>query len=80
MFGRPGPTYVDLPANFILGHFDVTRQKLLPYTEVPLSVAPPNKIRDAAEALKNARAPLVVIGKGAAYAGAEQQIRTLIEK
>ena len=80
MFGRPGPTFVDLPANLILGHFDVKRQKLSPITEVPRSIAPENKIRDVVEALKAAKAPLVVIGKGAAYARAEGQIKTLIDR
>ena len=80
MFGRPGPAFVDLPANLILGHFDVHRQKLTPLTEVPQSVAPEHKIRDVVEVLKTAKAPLVVFGKGAAYARAEQQIRTLIDR
>lgn len=80
MFGRPGPTFVDLPANLILGHYDVPRQKLAPYTEAPKSVAPDNKIRDVVEAIKAAKAPLVVIGKGAAYGRAERQIRELIDR
>ena len=80
MFGRPGPTFVDLPANLILGHFDVERQKLSPIIEAPQSIAPDNKIRDVVEALKTAKAPLVVIGKGAAYARAERQIQTLIDR
>lgn len=80
MFGRPGPTFVDLPANLILGTFDVERQKLSPITEAPLSIAPPQKIQDVVHAIKTARAPLVVIGKGAAYARAERQISTLIDR
>ncbi len=80
MFGRPGPAFVDLPANLIIGTFDIERQKLLPYTEIPRSTAPENKVRDVVEAFKTAKAPLVVIGKGAAYARAEGQIRTLIDQ
>ena len=79
-FGRPGPTYVDLPANLILGHHEVERNQLKPFLEVPKSVAPASKIRDVVAAFKNAKAPLVVIGKGAAYARAERQINTLIER
>lgn len=79
-FGRPGPAYVDLPANLILGHHDVQRQQLSPLKEAPLCMAPQNKINEIAQAFKNARAPLVVIGKGAAYSRAEQQIRALIER
>lgn len=80
MFGRPGPTFVDLPANLILGTFDVERQRLSSIPKVPQSVAPEHDIKDAVEALKAAKAPLVVIGKGAAYARAEKQIRTLINR
>lgn len=79
-FGRPGPAFVDLPANLILGKYEVGRQKLLPLSEVPISVPPENKLRDVVNALKNAKAPLVVLGKGAAYARAEGPIRALIER
>lgn len=80
MFGRPGPSFVDLPANLILGTFDIDQQELSPVTEVPLPVAPQNKVKDVVEALKIAEAPLVVIGKGAAYSRAEHQIKTLIDR
>ena len=79
MFGRPGPTFVDLPANIILGKFDIERTKLSPLLEVPKSVAPDGKIREVVSVLKSAKAPLVVLGKGAAYGRAEYAIRTLIE-
>lgn len=80
MFGRPGATFVDLPANLILGHFDLPRHKLTPLLEAPKSMAPQNKVKDVVEALKAAKAPLVVIGKGSAYGQAEKQIRALIER
>ncbi|KAI9685607.1 MAG: hypothetical protein M1822_004465 [Bathelium mastoideum] len=80
LFGRPGPTFVDLPANLILGNFDVERQKLSPLTEVPQPNAPESKIRSVVEAFKSAKAPLVVIGKGAAYSRAERQIIALVDR
>ena len=80
MFGRPGPTYIDLPADLILGHFDVEMKQLGPIPETPRSTAPNNKIRDIVEAIKSAKAPLIVLGKCAAYSRAEKQIRSLIEK
>lgn len=80
MFGRPGAAFVDLPANMILGHFDLPRHKLTPLLEAPKSIAPPNKIKDVVDAFKAAKAPLIVIGKGAAYGKAEKQIRTLIDR
>lgn len=80
MFGRPGPTYIDLPADIILGHFEVPRKKLAPLTETPRSTAPANKIRDIAQAIKSGKAPLVVLGKGASYSQSEKQIRALIDQ
>lgn len=80
-FGRPGPAFVDLPANLILGHFDGIKPARLPaLTEAPMSVAPPKKINDVVQAFKSAKAPLIVIGKGAAYARAEKPIRDLIDR
>ena len=80
MFGRPGPAFIDLPADLIMGHYDVDRNKLQPISEIPLSAAPEGKIRQVVEVIKSAKAPLVVVGKGAAYARAEQQIRKLVER
>ena len=80
MFGRPGPAFIDLPANIIMGTFDIGSMELKALPESPKPAAPPHKVKDIAETLKNAKAPLVVLGKGAAYSRAEKQIRTLIER
>lgn len=80
MFGRPGPAFIDLPANIIMGTFEVDRMKLDRLLEAPKPAAPADKVQVVAEALKNAKAPLVVLGKGAAYSRAEKQIRTLIDR
>lgn len=80
LFGRPGPSFIDLPANLIMGTFDVERQMLPLLEQPPLSVAPEKKIQDVVNAIKSAKAPLVVIGKGVAYARAEEPIRALVEK
>ncbi len=80
LFGKPGATFVDLPANLILGQHDVKRHQLSPYREQPLSVPPPRKIQAIVDALKAAKAPLVVFGKGTAYARAERHARALIDR
>jgi thiamine pyrophosphate-dependent acetolactate synthase large subunit-like protein len=82
-FGRPGPTFVDLPANLILGTFkELAGGKLLlrRIEEVPRSMADQTGIRRAVEALMSAKSPLVVVGKGAAYGRAEGPIRELVER
>ena len=79
-FGRPGPAFVDLSADLILGKYDIGRQKLLPMNEVPISMPPARKLQDVANAFKQAKAPLIVLGKGAAYGRAEESIRALVER
>jgi 2-hydroxyacyl-CoA lyase 1 len=87
--GRPGGSYVDLPADVL--HEEVEESEavkllasLKPYVplwasprqELPASGTP---IAEAASLLRNAKRPLVVFGKGAAYAHAEGALKTLIE-
>ncbi|KAL3478997.1 hypothetical protein BJX99DRAFT_245209 [Aspergillus californicus] len=83
-YGRPGPTFVDLPADIIQGKLSPGAS--LPQPENLLVAAPPKASGDpalilkAAQLLKAARAPLLVIGKGAAYARAESGIRKLVDQ
>ncbi|KAL8926856.1 MAG: hypothetical protein Q9208_002665 [Pyrenodesmia sp. 3 TL-2023] len=81
-YGRPGPSFIDLPADMIQG--TLPSSTALTQTS-PLS-APPKPSADeatlfkVAQLLKTARYPLVVIGKGAAYARATDAISSLISK
>jgi 2-hydroxyacyl-CoA lyase 1 len=83
-YGRPGATFVDIPANFIRarvsGMSPVAQGSSPRYTVPgsPKSMASTEMINRAISLLKKARAPLVVIGKGCAYARAETPIRTFI--
>ena len=79
-YGRPGPAFVDIPANFIQFKMQQPIENLLlTYVpDSPKSLASPEMIHRAAARLRSAKAPLVVIGKGCAYARAETQIQSLI--
>ncbi|KAI9374397.1 thiamine pyrophosphate enzyme, N-terminal TPP binding domain-containing protein [Aspergillus egyptiacus] len=83
-YGRPGPTFVDLPADIIQGK--LSPDVALPQPESLLVAAPPRASGDpasivkATQLLKTARAPLLIIGKGAAYARAESGIRKLVDQ
>lgn len=80
-YGRPGPAFVDLPADFIQGIPDKSDLKRLKLVNTPPgSSGDEVRIFKIAAALKKAKAPLVVIGKGAAYAKAEGVIRNFIDK
>ena len=82
LYGRPGTSFVDLPADLIKGAVGNQEEVAVvkPVPDAPKAGADDVRIFKAVQAIKNARAPLVVIGKGAAYARAETAIRELIDK
>ena len=81
IYGRPGAVYLDLPNDIISGSMaeeDLDIPARCP--EPPKSLADPDAIRDALQALKSAKRPLVIVGKGAAYARAEEEVRSFLER
>ena len=82
-YGRPGPAYVDLPADLIMSPTTSSKTKLKllpnPVPSPPRPATNQSEIQAAASLLRNAAAPLVVIGKGAAYSHTEIILRTLID-
>ncbi|KAF2790294.1 hypothetical protein K505DRAFT_377634 [Melanomma pulvis-pyrius CBS 109.77] len=79
-YGRPGTGFVDLPADIIQGRPEghVTETIMVP--TAPRGGIDPERLAQVAELLRSAKAPLVVLGKGAAYARAEHKIRQLIDE
>ena len=76
VYGRPGPTYIDLPGDLLNTRVSESSVTLLgPPPPPPVILPPPSRIQEAARLIKNATKPLVIIGKGAAYGGAEKEIR-----
>ena len=80
-YGRPGTGFVDLPADLIQGSVEDEKylQSLGPVPPGPEPAVGEMILFKIAQLLKTAKAPLVVIGKGAAYAQAEPVIRRFIE-
>jgi oxalyl-CoA decarboxylase len=81
--GRPGGVYLDLPAKLLSQTMDAQEaQKSLFSIIDPVPSQSPSKesIERALELLKNAKRPLIILGKGAAYAQADLVIRDFIEK
>ena len=80
IYGRPGATYLDLPGDVITGTVDEEKvQFLAKCPDAPRPGAPQESIQAALDALKSAERPLVIVGKGAAYARAEDDVREFIE-
>ncbi|KAI9471394.1 thiamine pyrophosphate enzyme, N-terminal TPP binding domain-containing protein [Zychaea mexicana] len=87
LFGRPGATYVDLPADFIQykikdHRFVDSYSKSVPAlpAAAPKTLADPQSVAQAIGLLRQAKSPLIIVGKGAAYARAENEIRQFIDK
>jgi oxalyl-CoA decarboxylase len=80
--GRPGGVYLDLTAEVLGSALDVEMaKKSLVKVVDPAPPAPPapGSVARAIELLANAQRPLVILGKGAAYARADMEIRSFIE-
>lgn len=81
--GRPGGVYLDLPAKLFGQTMDaVAGQKSLVKVidPAPAQIPSPQSIARALDLLKAAKKPLIILGKGASYAQADDEIRTLVEK
>lgn len=80
--GRPGGVYLDLPAAVLGEVIDakIGVDSLWRVTDPAPSQSPaPEAVDRAIELLAEAKRPLVILGKGAAYAQADVAIRELIE-
>ncbi len=80
--GRPGGVYLDLPAAFLRATIPVDAGRAAVFRAVdpaPAQIPAPESISRALDLLARAQRPLVVLGKGAAYARADQAIRSFIE-
>lgn len=77
-YGRPGAGFVDLPADIIQGEGEYMSTQIVP--TAPRPAGDPQSIKKVAQLLKSANAPLVIVGKGVAYAQAESAVRQLIDQ
>jgi len=81
--GRPGGVYLDIPAA-LLGQTmdaDAGAQSLVEVIDAaPRQLPAPESVARALDVLKSAEKPLIILGKGAAYAQADDAIRELVEK
>ncbi|CAI7988712.1 2-hydroxyacyl-CoA lyase 1 [Geodia barretti] len=79
LYGRPGPSYIEIPGNMTSDAVPITRiEQVLPCPPPPMSLADPAAVQRAVSLLRSAQRPLVIVGKGVAYAFAEHEARSLI--
>src|SRR5712672_3099034 len=81
--GRPGGVYLDLPAKLFAQTMDAEagKKSLIKVVDpAPRQIPSHDAVQRALQLLKSAKRPLIVLGKGAAYAQADADIRALVEK
>ncbi|MGA0394400.1 MAG: oxalyl-CoA decarboxylase [Rhodospirillales bacterium] len=81
--GRPGGVYLDVPAK-LLGqtmNAEAGANSLVKVIDAaPRQIPAPEAVKRAIDVLKGAKRPLIILGKGAAYAQADDAIRAIVEK
>jgi oxalyl-CoA decarboxylase len=81
--GRPGGVYLDLPAKLFSQVMEAeagARSLVKVIDPAPAQLPAPPAVKRALDVLKSAKRPLIILGKGAAYAQADDAIRALVEK
>ena len=78
--GRPGPVYLDLPSDVLQGAVEA-EQVYWPsnyYTDA-LPLGNPAHVKRAAELLRHAERPMLIVGKGVRWSEPTAELRTLVE-
>uniref|UniRef100_A0A8C1WXC0 2-hydroxyacyl-CoA lyase n=1 Tax=Cyprinus carpio TaxID=7962 RepID=A0A8C1WXC0_CYPCA len=80
IYGRPGATYIDIAGDMVNAKIDRASVRFVSCCPAPpVSQADSREITQAVRLLRAAQRPLIIIGKGAAYARAEKEVRELVE-
>ncbi len=80
--GRPGGVYLDLPGKLFSQVMDAAagaKSLVKVIDPAPAQIPAPAAVKRALDVLKGAKRPLIILGKGAAYAQADDAIRALVE-
>jgi oxalyl-CoA decarboxylase len=81
--GRPGGVYLDLPAKLfgqVMNAEAGTKSLVKVIDAAPAQIPAPSAVKRALDVLKSAKRPLIILGKGAAYAQTDEAIRAFVEK
>ena len=81
--GRPGGVYLDLPAKLFAQVMDAAagQKSLVKVVDpAPRKLPAAESIARALDVLKTAERPLIILGKGAAYAQEDEIVRNFVEK
>ncbi|NWT36996.1 HACL1 lyase, partial [Chroicocephalus maculipennis] len=80
MYGRPGSCYIDIPGDFVNLQVNKSSVKYLECClPPPISTAEHSAVSEAVSVIARSKQPLLIVGKGAAYSHAENNIRKLVD-
>ena len=81
LYGRPGAAYLDLPDDVLTAEIELTDvQDVQTVPDPPRPTVASEDIDAALATIKSAENPLVIVGKGMAWARAENEVRDFIDK
>lgn len=81
--GRPGGVYLDITTAMLSATMDAADAQASLFTPIdpaPVQIPSSTAVNRALKLLSSARKPLIILGKGAAYAQADESIKEFIEK
>ena len=81
--GRPGGVYLDLPASLlgqVMDEMEGQKSIVKVIDPAPRMIPAPYAVDRALDVLKNAERPLIILGKGAAYAQEDETVKAFVEK
>src|SRR3569833_466286 len=81
--GRPGGVFFVLPAKLFgqVMNAEAGAASLVKVIDpAPAQIPAPSAVKRALDVLKSAKRPLIILGKGAAYAQADEEIKNFVEK
>ncbi len=81
--GRPGGVYLDIPGSLlgqVMDEVEGAKSLVKVIDAAPAQIPAPSAVDRAINVLKGAKKPLIILGKGAAYAQADEDVRAFVEK
>lgn len=81
--GRPGGVYLDIPASLlgqVMDEVEGAKSLVKVIDPAPAQIPAPSAVERALAVMKSAERPLIILGKGAAYAQADKEVREFVEK
>ena len=81
--GRPGGVYLDIPGALlgqVMDEVEGAKSLVKVIDPAPAQIPAPDAVSRALDVIRSAKKPLIVLGKGAAYAQCDDVVREFVEK